>query len=162
LDRLARELRDAAERGQQGRDGEARARRLRAQAERLLADASPEDRERLERLARDAAGPRGPIVPPTDRTPLGDVPTTPVDARPSDPAASPKDRVIAEWLSDRAPDRGGPVTREAVAEGVRDAARGAERAIEQQAVPQRYGDLVRRVFRRYVDRAAPAGPVTPP
>jgi hypothetical protein len=32
---------------------------------------------------------------------------------------------------------------------MREAARGAERAIEQQQVPAKYQELVRRVFRRY-------------
>lgn len=40
---------------------------------------------------------------------------------------------------------------------VREAAAGAERAIEQQVVPARRSDLVRRVFRRYTERAAEEG-----
>lgn len=40
---------------------------------------------------------------------------------------------------------------------LREAASGAERAIEQQAVPDRRSDLVRRVFRRYSERARPEG-----
>jgi hypothetical protein len=48
-------------------------------------------------------------------------------------------------------------------EQIQRAAQGAERAIEQQVVPGRYGDFVRRVYRRYGERAAaPGAPPTPP
>jgi hypothetical protein len=44
---------------------------------------------------------------------------------------------------------------------VSDAAKGAEQAIEQQNVPGQYSDLVRRVFRRYVERVQPGAPTKP-
>ena len=51
---------------------------------------------------------------------------------------------------------------------IRRAASGAEKAVEQQAVPPQYSGFVKRVFRRYADRAgpgpapsAPSAPVTP-
>jgi hypothetical protein len=92
------------------------------------------------------------MPPPRPSAPLaaGD---TPVDAR-SAQAAAPKEHVIAEWYS---PDRAHPdaATGGAMASDLRSAARGAERAVEQQSVPARHADLVRRVFRRYAERAAP-------
>jgi hypothetical protein len=60
------------------------------------------------------------------------------------------ERPIGSWLSDER--EGVPGGARAV-EGLRSAEAGAERAIEQQAVPAEYADLVRRVFRRYVKRA---------
>jgi hypothetical protein len=90
-----------------------------------------------------------------------------VDARPDAPASGPA-RVISEL------ERSGnetPGTRSSSLEGgIRDAVKGAERAIEQHDVPQEHRDLVRRVFQRYVDRAAkaaksadaPPTPSTPP
>jgi len=69
-------------------------------------------------------------------------------------------KVIAEWdrASDRSKDgaiavQGAPAAG-ALSEGIRQAAAGAEHAIEQQEIPSQYSDLVRRVFNRYVQRAA--------
>lgn len=42
-------------------------------------------------------------------------------------------------------------------DAIRAAAAGAERAVEQQAVPREYSDLVRRVFRRYLERTNQSG-----
>jgi len=70
--------------------------------------------------------------------------------RENDPAA----RVISQWdaapRSDGASGGVGP----SLAGGLTEAARGAQNAIEQQQVPAQYSDLVRRVFKKYVDRAA--------
>lgn len=65
---------------------------------------------------------------------------------------------LAEW--DRAPgdDAPGP-SGSGVAGRLRAAAGSAERAIEDRRVPPQYADLVRRVFRRYLDR--PPGGGTP-
>ena len=79
----------------------------------------------------------------------------PVDARSQSKAGkSDGDQVIAEWDATPKP---GVVGKSGsagvgVGEGVRRAAEGAERAIEQQSVPPQYSDLVRRVFRKYVKR----------
>jgi hypothetical protein len=62
--------------------------------------------------------------------------------------------VIADYFNDKPAARGtasGPTLQQ----GVSDAAKGAEHAIEQQNVPSQYSDLVRRVFRRYVERVQP-------
>jgi hypothetical protein len=84
--------------------------------------------------------------------------TETVDARGDRPERSQNsgERVIAEWYSDR-PHTGGTARSagDGLGETVRDAASGAQRAIEQQQVPGRHADLVRRVFRRYVERTSP-------
>ena len=93
-----------------------------------------------------------PPAPPPSRVAAED---TPVDARSAPPeAAAPRERVIAEWYS---PHRAHPAAARgsAMQNDLRAAARGAERAVEQQSVPARHADLVRRVFRRYAERAAP-------
>lgn len=83
--------------------------------------------------------------------------TQPLDARPkqTDTASKEPETVISSWSAPPEPDgaarsSGGSL----VAERFRSAAAGAERSVEQQAVPTRYGDLVRRVFRRYVERTS--------
>lgn len=63
---------------------------------------------------------------------------------------------LAEW--DRAPTDASPEPAGAgVAGRLRAAAGSAERAIEDRRVPPQYADLVRRVFRRYVDRPPGGG-----
>ena len=92
---------------------------------------------------------RGPMVQPT--TP-GE--THPVDAR-GQPNPNPAEHVIADYFNDKpSPRDGAPAP--TLQQGVHDAAKGVEKAIEQQSVPSQYSDLVRRVFRRYVDRVQPA------
>lgn len=68
-----------------------------------------------------------------------------------------RERTIAQWYRDQQSGGGKSVSRESLSEGFKDAAEGVERAIEQQDVPADRSDFVRRVFRRYVDRAAKAG-----
>jgi hypothetical protein len=97
--------------------------------------------------------PRGPQQAPTN--------ADPVDIRPRpDPAQG--ERVIADYFNPRQGPRTGTATSSTLQEGVREAASGVERAIEQQAVPNQYSDLVRRVFRRYVDRVQPGAAPPPP
>jgi hypothetical protein len=105
----------------------------------------------------DAQGPgipprQGPAPPasPTDRTEA-------VDARRQTPTG---ERVIAKWFDPNSPNGAG-VSREAIREDVRQAAAGAEKAIEQQVVPGRHSDLIRRVFRRYAERIEPAARPAP-
>lgn len=101
---------------------------------------SPDDAAGAGGVARRAPGERpmpegGPPVDPTRRERF------------------PGERVIAEW--EPTPGQPGGLEGPTLAEGVRRAARGAERAVEQRAVPPEYADLVRRVFRRYVERVGP-------
>jgi hypothetical protein len=79
--------------------------------------------------------------------------TEPVDAR-GQPRTDPSEHVIADYFNNKpGPRTGAPGP--TLQQGVSDAAKGAERAIEQQAVPSQYSDLVRRVFKRYVERVQP-------
>jgi hypothetical protein len=83
-----------------------------------------------------------------------------VDARST--ARPAHERVIAEWTTSAPRDLSGRSTI-APSEQVRQAAEAADRAIEQQTIPPRYSDLVRRVFKRYSEQAATpdARPVPP-
>lgn len=120
------------------------AERLGEHAEELLREASPEEREQMRRVREPSA--------PLERTPA-EFASEPVDAR--RPATDkPRERVVAQWFNDKPAERGGEPGRAAMDEQIKQAAAGAERAIEQQVVPNRYEDLVRRVFRRYGERAA--------
>lgn len=115
--------------------------RLRERARQLEEEASPEEIRRAQQLARAMAAERGSAWQGR---------TEAFDARRESPAASPDDPVIGRWFGDGAPGQG--VSRQGFGEAVREAASGAERAIENQAVPPRHADLIRRVFQRYVDR----------
>ena len=167
LERLAKEIeRMSRPTGDAARDQE-RARELREMARKMMEKATPEQREQIKRLAQEMAKRReqrgdGPGNEAGD----GDVPrvdgqtrpyegaTMPVDARRTTVAGQnrPRERTVAEWYGD------GPMERDGGSGGVqaamREAAQGAERAIEQQQVPARYQELVRRVFRRYSERGA--------
>lgn len=134
--------------------------RIRRQAEEMLKQASPQEREQMERWARSMQGERG-TPPPSIAPPPSDFSNEPVDAR--RPAADqPRERAVAQWFADQPPDRGAAPGRAAMDEQLRRAAEGAERAIEQQSVPGRYSDLVRRVFRRYEERAVSGPPARKP
>jgi hypothetical protein len=148
---------------------------LRKRAEKML----PAQPEQMKRWGQDMAGRSG-------GGPLGDARTDArreasspgtskretVDARPptsAERAARAPERVIAEWYSNKKPESGDSGTRETLAPGaeqtVRDAARGGERAVEEQAVPGRFDKLLLRYFRRLPERAkadASAAPVSPP
>ena len=89
-----------------------------------------------------------------------DTPSERVDmSRPSDDAA---ERVIARWLSDNPGDPDSPPAR-GLAEQIRRSRDSAEQAFEQQRIPVRHQDLVRRVFDRYTKRVRGGGddPVEP-
>jgi hypothetical protein len=103
---------------------------------------------------------------PVARRPITDNPANfePVDATRGSPAGDDPGRVVGEWFD---PDRTElpPGERRAAAGEMRQAARRARDAVENQQVPRRYRDLVQRVFER-VDRRAdevgsPAGSVAP-
>ncbi len=171
LDKLAETLKNMSRRAEGAEQSEQEARRLREQARQLMDRMSTQQKRELEQLARqlgespsgrmiDNAGTgKGPMSAPRATGPRPDLDTMPtelVDARPRDTAQpSAHDRVLAEW---EAPPRDGgpPPVAGGLSEGVRRAAEGVERAIEQQQVPPRYNDLVRRVFKKYVDRAQPS------
>lgn len=213
-----------AQEGEKPRVTREQAERMRQRAQELLDKATPEQRQELERLARELArqsrqegesapgqadrneqpdsspegaspqdgrGRESPNLPnaqprpgalPGDGTGLpggdrsggpGDRPSrnprgaqlAPTNAAPVDvrPRTQPDEgeRVIADYFNPRQPSRSGVSGRTALEQGVREAAGGVERAIEQQAVPNQYSDLVRRVFRRYVDRVRPDGTSSP-
>jgi len=179
---MAETLREMAKRGQNSKDLQKQSQALREQAQKLLDNATPAQRKELERIAREmakngegdhnqprnnqpgtpnlpgmgnapgkrASGPTQAPRPPRDLT---GVPTDPVDARRTN-STSDGDRVIAEWDAPPKPGDAGKAAPLGVGEGVRRAAEGAERAIEQQNVPPQYTDLVRRVFKKYVERTA--------
>ncbi len=183
---LAKRLADVAEQSKNSQRQAADAKKLRERAERLLKNASPQEREQLERLAREfqkeldaRGGGGGEAPPPGDGTPLAQDPrsgrgpmsvprrpsgpsaTQTVDARPNQQGRDRRpergQRVIAEWLGEGSRGQGEPGAFEGA---VREAADGVERAIEQQNVPPGYQDLVRRVFQRYTESARP-GAATP-
>jgi hypothetical protein len=165
MERFRRQIDRMAQRGQDAQQQRRDAESLREQAERLLERASPEERRELERLAREAmggdedSGLGGEDARPdsagarlgTDRA--WDSET--FDARGGPDGPTPRDgQVIAEWYGEEQP---GPSTAGAAGGGgleLREAARGAERAIERRAVPRERRELVRRVFERFRQRAA--------
>ncbi|GMV27746.1 MAG: hypothetical protein AMXMBFR58_37770 [Phycisphaerae bacterium] len=101
--------------------------------------------------------PRGPREGSSPNTPeaFEEDPQAKLDARrPAtvQPASRPVGRV-PQLLGD-APLKSAPVG--VSPQAAQTAAKGVERALEQQAIPQRHSDLVRRIFRRIADRAAEA------
>jgi hypothetical protein len=147
---------------------------LREMAERMLRDMTPEEREELRQLAQEMQR-RGdlPDMPPGagggragDRPHPADAQRTaphrggvePVDARrpPPSPREQPRERVLAEWFGE-GEEQPGDVSRGIPVDALRQAAQSAERGLEQQPIPPRYSDLVRRVFRRYSEGGAADG-----
>lgn len=130
------------------------AQRLREQAERMLQDLSPEEREEVRRLAEQIARERG--APIED---LSNASTRDVDARRPREEREDAGRVIAEWLSDGKPgasDARGTVDAQ---RRIAEAAQGAQRAIEEQQTPARYSEFIRRYFQRLpnaVERSSPS------
>lgn len=170
LEGLERTLRETERlRDQAGQDA-ARARHLRERARQMLnpeagrSGGEPGDGRPLDGQGQDggagqgrggesspglheAPDPRGPRGFPSAAEQL--------DLRPPGDTEGPM-TPLAEW--DRAPGDGspGPVG-SGVAGRLRAAAGSAERAIEDRRVPPQHADLVRRVFRRYVDRSPGGG-----
>ncbi len=142
---------------------------LRDKAQELLSRASPEQRERIADLARQLARDSAPdeIAESLPWAPS----TTPVDAR-DRRASSDSGRNIGDVAPTLPPGEFPASDPGTLAGQVRDAAASAERAIEGQAIPRRYRDFVRSVYRRYEDRThrsivAPDGrdadaPASPP
>ncbi|MCC6661616.1 MAG: hypothetical protein IT437_12105 [Phycisphaerales bacterium] len=157
LDRLQRQIREMARGREAPREMGQRARRLRDAARDLIrGPGRGSDQDPSWGRGAGSSGEPG-VPPPIPSRPVlaGD---DPVDARHGPlGGTTPKERVIAEWYSpDRADPAGTAVS--GMQTDLRAAVRGAERAVEQQSVPARHSDLVRRVFRRYAERAAPGPP----
>lgn len=147
LERLQRSLREASERAADSRRQREGADRLRRLSEELASGVNPDAPRSGAPAGPDASG--GPMREPGRLT--GAPPSAIDDVRvPRPTTPSGPGRVAAERPSDRqAPIEVAPITPGAL----REAASGVERAIEQQAVPDRRSDLVRRVFERYRARA---------
>ncbi len=182
VERLAKELHKLAESPQTVQNQRRVSREMREQARKMLENASPEDLRRIAEAMRDQPGgdntpgsaPRGEGVTgggdASDRAGARrqwDGKSELVDARDKDAAkAGEKSRVVSQWSGDPSNDPRAPATPGEASNRVRAAAAGAERAVEQQIVPSQYGPFVKRVFRKYVERAAtqsapPAAPPTP-
>eukprot|EP00913_Durusdinium_trenchii_P006095 g5707.t1 len=144
---LDEQLRRMGEQGRQGERQRERADELRQRARRLMGEPESEQEP-------GGGGPlpgeqelaRSPEAP----TPIEGGPTTPVDARNTPEGERPSEQVIGDWYSDEALSRD-PAARREAAQRVRDAKEGAERAIEQQRVPRRRRDFLRRVYERVLD-----------
>jgi len=98
-----------------------------------------------------------------ERAPVDPSRFEPVDASSGAPSTDETGRVVGDWFD---PDRQElPATeRAAAASEMRRAARRARDAVDNQQVPRRYRDLIKRVFDRVERRAAevaPAGPAAP-
>ncbi|MBL8887507.1 MAG: hypothetical protein JNK16_12685 [Phycisphaerales bacterium] len=162
--KLAQDLRNLSRQRENAQQQRETARGMRDRAEQMLENASPEERARLQELAKrladsNRAAPRNTPAPWRG-------PTQTFDARP-DPNSTPLDdrrpaeRTIAEWLSEPKP--GGTAPAGAVPqEPIRRASESANQAIEQQSIPPQYSDLVRRVFKRYAESAQTPPPSPPP
>ncbi len=141
---LRRRLQEMAAERKRAEAGERDAHRLREQARRLLGG------------GEGGAGGSNPVeqparpddVPPAARTEW-------VDARPGGVMPGDlRERTVGEWLS--APSGLGEGRTMSPAERFLEASRGVDRAVEEQGVPAKRAELVRRVFRRYVERAGEA------
>jgi len=86
-----------------------------------------------------------------------------VDARPEGQPEPEREQIISEWFNPSAkPGEETPTGRINPGRTVRLAEERAQRALEQQAVPRRHADLIKRVFDRFGERARQAAPGSPP
>lgn len=140
------------------RDGPGRSGAERTQVPGGTPQGSPEGKPEPAGGRSSPGDPSGPGKAPQFKTPGAAVEgeTAPVDARRRDGSA---ERVVARWFNPGATGGSG-TSKEAMSEDLRQATAGAEKAIEQQVVPGRHSDLIRRVFRRYAERTegTPAAP----
>jgi hypothetical protein len=98
------------------------------------------------------SGPRA-APTPANRAPwTGETRT--VDARVRKPGPNNDERTLAELARDEGRRTDAGVSTRPLDDGLREAAKGAERAIEEQSVPSRHADYVRRVFGKYLERAS--------
>lgn len=107
--------------------------------------------------AGNAAAPRR--IGPTPQPWTGSTET--VDARPKSVPEGSKPRVLAEVLNPDKTTRRSTSSEPSLGNELREAAKGAERAIEQQDVPNARTEFIRRVMRRYADRASSDNRVAP-
>jgi hypothetical protein len=178
MEELRRAMKSASEGKKSGAQSREQAERLREQAKRALEQLKPEEREELQRLAQEmkkspSSGSQG--VVPNDNP--GDAPGMQPGALPggggqgAPVAAAPGDedvvrvrggddgaskRTLAEWLAK--PTKGEARGDATLSGALQEAAAGAERAVEQQAVPSRHADYLKRVYKRYRERAAQTPP----
>lgn len=118
-------------------------------------------------LPAGAARPNSPSMQPGNDGPtpsrrIGPTPqpwsgeTETVDARPKSTPEGATPRVLAEVLSSDSRRKRESADGSMIRNELREAAKGADRAIEQQGVPTGRSEYIRRVFRRYVERASPS------
>lgn len=166
LDRARQLLKKFQERKDRAKEQRQISKEARKKAKELIDSMSPEQRKELERWAKQLAREHS-AQPPESPAPSidpADTKLAPMDLRPKESAP---DRVIAQWFDPNAkPDQTGAVSHRAIDEKLRQAAQGAERAVEQQSVHRRYNDIIKRYFdaanRRGEKPATPAKPVKSP
>ncbi len=154
LDRLEKRNRNAA------RDMQ-NAQKLSEQAQKLMDSATPEQRQRLEQLARKYAKQDSPKSQKTMNDRDLNWQTESLDARShaqksSGPASGSQ---IGTRLSEGQSDQAGILEPYSFAEKLNLANRDRKRAMEQQLIPARYRDLVRRVNQRMAARAKAITPI---
>ena len=182
LEKLRKQLRELAERNKRAQDERNRAEDAREKARNILKELSPDERERLARWAKAIGHENMPVPTGGGAQPgllpggLGasDQPQGPpqplgselVDARRGDQSGAPdsNDKVIENW-SDLPDDQPGAhsdpgVSRREMSKGLREARKGAERAIEDRQIPSRYSKVLEEYFRKALKRAHESGEET--
>jgi len=127
----------------------AQSQKLRERARELLEGASPEQQRRLADLADRLRQETGPAVPPADWNPETEL----FDARAAD-GSDGTNRQVGSSEPTGPPEWDGRSSTANRTAQVREAAAAAEQAIEGQAIPRRYRDYVRNVYRRMEEQAA--------
>lgn len=142
LERAKRLMEEFQKREQGAKEQREQAQRARERAQKLLEEMSPEQREQLQRWAQELSREKRPSEPAPP--PSGGFANEMLDLRPREESP---DRVIAQWFNPDAPTGGeGAVSRRVVDDQLQEAAKGAERAVEEQAVHRRYNDIIKRYF----------------
>ncbi len=146
---LEEQLRRMGEQGGQGSRQRERADELRQRARRLMGEPEPEG-------GGPVAGEQEVAQAPEAPAPIESGPTTPVDARNTPEDERAQEQVIGDWYSDEALSRD-PAARREAGQRIQEAKAGAERAIEQQRVPRRRREFLRRVYERYAESSDAEG-----
>lgn len=123
------------------------------------ANARPGGDER-ERRGRSEGGEAGERVAPRRVGPTPEAwrgETDVVDARAKSKAEDGAPRVLAEVINPNGPERRGRGVDGSIGQEIREAAKGAEKALEQQGVPSARSEYIRRVFRKYLENAGRGG-----
>ncbi len=150
LEKLDRRQRETLKR-------KAQSEQMKKRAEELLDKASPEQRQRLADLASRFQGDAARDKPGGEWKPDTEM----FDARPQESGKPGDERAVGSTEPTGAPDRNarsGPRGSAYKPTEVREAAAAAEKAIEGQAIPRRYRDYVRNVYRRFEQQAREAAP----